>query len=173
MIALPFHSRMTATEGKDARLLATAVVASALGVALVGLSALAEEAPFALTMGSLVPPLLGAAGFLVIALVVDPLLTPKTRPTPDEVHVWLSKSFMCRLPAIELPALAGLVLALAEQERSVLLMGVLSTLVLAMLWWPGEQFFGAMRRRLQPLSADRLMDELLTSSNGRLHLRTR
>jgi hypothetical protein len=42
-----------------------------------------------------------------------------------------------------------------------------------MVWWPGEQFFGVMRRRLQPLSADKLLDELLTSSNGRLFLKTR
>jgi hypothetical protein len=30
-----------------------------------------------------------------------------------------------------------------------------------------------MRRRLQPLSADRILDDLLSDTNGRLKLRTR
>lgn len=168
----PFDSPMATTDGTDARILAgvvalTAVVLPVLGLAIVG------DAPFDVTTTTLVPLLLAAAGFLVMPLVVDPVLTPKNVRSRDDVHIWLSKTFMVRQPAIELPVLAGLLITLIERERSVLVIGALATLVLATLWWPGEQFFGVMRRRLQPMSADRLMDELLTASNGRLFLRTR
>lgn len=126
-----------------------------------------------MTGATLIPLLLGAAGFLVMMLFVDPVLTPRQRPTRDQIHVWLSKTVLCRLPVTELPMLSGLVVAFAGQERGALLTGLFGTLVLAALWWPGEQYFNAMRRRLQPLSADGLMDELLTTMNGRLKLRTR
>lgn len=145
---------------------------SAVVLPVVALAAL-PETRFELTAGTLIPLLLAAGGFLVMMLVVDPILTPKQRPTRDEVHVWLSKTFMARLPAIEVPVLAGLLITLVERESGVLLVGALGTLVLSMAWWPGEQFFNVMRRRLQPLSADVLLDELLTKSNGRLFLRTR
>jgi hypothetical protein len=101
------------------------------------------------------------------------VLTPSAFPSPGEVHVWLSRTFTYRLPAIELPVLAGLVIAVADQERGVLLIGAFGSLILSAVWWPGEQFFNAMRRRLQPMRADHLMDDLLTKSNGRLFLRSR
>lgn len=163
---------MAAVGGTDASVLAGAVVASSLMLCVVGLIAL-PEASFAMTGASLIPLLLGAAAFLVMMLVVDPVLTPKRRPGRDEVHIWLSKTFMARLPAIEVPTLTGLVIAFVAQERGALLTGALGTLVLAAVWWPGEQYFSAMRRRLQPMSADSLLDEVLTGSNGRLRIRTR
>ena len=164
---------MAAAEGTDASVLAGAVLASSMALCVVGLVALSGTT-FGITGGTLVPLLLGAAVFLVMMLTVDPMLTPKRRPpTRDDVHIWLSKTVVCRLPAIEVPALAGLVIAFVGQERGVLLTGALGTLVLAAVWWPGEQYFNAMRRRLQPLSGDRVLDELLTSTNGRLKLRTR
>jgi hypothetical protein len=78
-----------------------------------------------------------------------------------------------RLPVTELPVLSGVVIAFAGHERGALLTGLFGTLVLAAVWWPGEQYFNAMRRRLQPMSADRLLDDLLTTMNGRLKLRSR
>jgi hypothetical protein len=167
----PFDSPMATTDGTDARILAgvvvlTAVVLPVLGLAIVG------DAPFDVTATTLVPLLLAAAGFMVMPLVVDPVLTKRVS-SRDEVHIWLSKTFMVRQPAIELPMLVGLLITLVERERSVLVIGALATLGLAAVWWPGEQFFSVMRRRLQPMSADHLMDELLTASNGRLLLRTR
>lgn len=126
-----------------------------------------------MTGATLIPLLLGAAGFLVMMLFVDPVLTPRQRPTRDQIHVWLSKTVLCRLPVTELPMLSGLVVAFAGQERGALLTGLFGTLVLAALWWPGEQYFNAMRRRLQPMSADGLLDDLLADTNGRLKLRTR
>lgn len=163
---------MAATEGTDARVLAGAILLSSMAVCVVGLTTV-PDAPFVLTAGSLIPPLLGVAGFLVMMLVVDPILTPKRRPTRDDIHIWLSKTFLCRLPVVEVPALAGLVIAMIERERSVLLLGALGSLVLASVWWPGEQFFSAMRRRLQPMSVDNMVDELLNTSNGHLTIRTR
>ncbi|MGB3437129.1 MAG: hypothetical protein WBA97_00135 [Actinophytocola sp.] len=163
---------MAAAQSTDASLLTGFVVASSLALCVVGLVAL-PDTTFGITGATLVPPLLGGAAFLVAMLVVDPVLTPKRRPTRDEIHIWLSFTVLYRLPAIELPMLVGLLIAFVGQERGVLLTGALTTAVLAMVWWPGEQFFNAMRRRLQPLSADRLLDELLTSTNGRLKLRTR
>lgn len=165
-------SPMATAEGTDASVLAGAVVASSLGLCVVGLVAL-PDVTFGITSATLVPLLLAAAAFLVVVLVVDPMLAPKRRPSPDEVHIWLSRSVVYRLPAIEVPMLAGLLIAFVGQERGALLTGALGTMVLATLWWPGEQFFNAMRRRLQPLSADRVLDDLLTSTNGRLKLRTR
>jgi hypothetical protein len=159
-------------DGTDARLLAGAFAVSAVALPVIGL-VVTPGARFEWTATTLIPLLLAAGGFLAVMLVVDPVLTPKRRPTGDEVHVWLSKTFVYRLPAIELPALAGLLLALVETERSVLVFGALGSLVLVAVWWPGEQFFNVMRRRLQPLSADNLLDELLNKSNGRLLLRTR
>jgi hypothetical protein len=167
-----FHSPMATTDGTDARLLGGAFALSAVVLAVVGMSAI-PEAPFEWTGTALIPLLLAAAGFMVMMLVVDPVLTPKQRPTRDEVHIWLSKTFMARLPAVEVPVLVGLLIAVIEKERSVLLFGALGSLVLATVWWPGEQFFNAMRRRLQPMSADNLLDELLNKTNGRLLLRTR
>ena len=163
---------MATTDGTDARLLAGAFALSAVVLTIVGMSAI-PEAPFEWTAAALIPLLLAAAGFMVMMLVVDPVLTPKQKPSRDEVHVWLSKTFMARLPAIEVPVLVGLLIAVIEKERSVLLLGALGSLMLASVWWPGEQFFNAMRRRLQPLSADNLLDDLLNSTNGRLLLRTR
>jgi hypothetical protein len=167
-----FDSPMATTDGTDARLLAGAFALSAVVLAVVGMSAI-PEAPFEWTGTALIPLLLAAAGFMVMMLVVDPVLTPKQRPTRDEVHIWLSKTFMTRLPAVEVPVLVGLLIAVIEKERSVLLLGALGSLALSTVWWPGEQFFNAMRRRLQPLSADNLLDELLNKSNGRLLLRSR
>lgn len=163
---------MAAAEGTDASMLAGAIVASSLGMCLVGLVAL-PETTFGLTGATLIPLLLGIAAFLVMMLAVDPVLTPKHRPTRDEIHIWLSKTVVYRLPATEIPMLSGLVIAFAGQERGALLTGILGTVVLATVWWPGEQFFNAMRRRLQPVSADHVLDELLTTSSGRLKLRTR
>jgi hypothetical protein len=163
---------MATTDGTDARILASAVALTAVVLPVIGLTT-TQNAPYEWSASTLVPLLLAVAGFLVMPLIVDPMLTLRNPITRDAVHIWLSKTFMYRLPAIELPALTGLLIALIEQERSVLFMGALGTLVLATVWWPGEQFFGVMRRRLQPLSADKLMDELLTSSNGRLFLKTR
>jgi hypothetical protein len=162
---------MAATDGTDARVLAGAFALSAVVLAVVGVTVV-PDARFELTASTVIPPLLAAGAFLVVMLVVDPVLTPKQVYSRDEVHLWLSKTFMSRLPAIELPVLAGLVIMLIERERGVLLMGALGTLVLSTLWWPGEQFFGVMRRRLQPMKADKLMDDLLTSTNGRLFLRS-
>ncbi len=163
---------MAAAEGTDASVLAGAVTASSVGMCVVGLIAL-PDAPLGLTGATLIPLLLGAAGFLLMMLFVDPVLTPKQRPTRDEVHVWLSKTVVYRLPVTELPMLSGLVIAFAAQERGALLTGLFGTLVLAALWWPGEQYFNAMRRRLQPMSADGVLDEVLAAMNGRLKLRTR
>lgn len=163
---------MAAAEGTDASVLAGTVVATSLALCVVGMVVLAD-ATLGITGATLIPLLLGAAAFLVMMLTVDPVLTPKRRPTRDEVHIWLSKTVLYRLPAIEVPMLTGLLIAFIGQERGVLLTGALGTVVLATVWWPGEQFFNAMRRRLQPLSADRVVDELLTSTNGRLKLRTR
>jgi hypothetical protein len=163
---------MATTQGTDARILAGAFALSAVVLPTVGLAAL-SGARFEMALTTLIPLLLAAGGFLAMMLLVDPVLTPKKVRTKDEVHVWLSKSFMARLPAIELPVLAGLLVAVIEQERSVLLTGALGSLVLVMAWWPGEQFFNVMRRRLQPLRADHFMDELLRSMNNRLILKTR
>jgi hypothetical protein len=163
---------MATTDGTDARVLAGAFALSAVVLPVVVLATV-PDAQFELTASTVVPLLLAAGSFLVMMLVVDPVLTPKQRPTREEVHVWLSKTFMARLAAVELPVLTGLLIALIDSERGVLLVGALGTLVLVTVWWPGEQFFSVMRRRLQPLSADKLLDELLTSSNGRLLLRTR
>ena len=80
---------------------------------------------------------------------------------------------VCRPPATELPVLVALAVAFVSEERGVLLTGVFATLFLATVWWPGDEFLDAMRRRLQPLSADREPDELLTATDGRLRLRTR
>ncbi len=153
-------------------MLAGAVAASSAGLCVVGLVAL-PDATLGMTGATLIPLLLGAAGFLVMMLFVDPVLTPRQRPTRDQIHVWLSKTVLCRLPVTELPMLSGLVVAFAGQERGALLTGLFGTLVLAALWWPGEQYFNAMRRRLQPMSADGLLDDLLADTNGRLKLRTR
>lgn len=163
---------MATTDGTDARLLAGAFALSAVVLPVVGLSAL-SDAPFVMQAGTLIPLLVAAAGFMVMMLVVDPMLTPKHRPTRDEVHVWLSKTFMARLPVVEVPVLVGLLIAVIEKERSVLLLGALGSLVLVTVWWPGEQFFNAMRRRLQPMRADNLLDELLNATNNRLLLKTR
>ncbi len=171
MSALPFHSRMAAGEGTDASVLAGIVVATSLALCLVGMVALSDTT-LGITGTTLIPLLLGAAAFLVMMLVVDPVLSPKRLPTTDEVQIWLSKTVLWRLPAIEIPMLTGLLIAFVGQERGALLTGALGTVVLASVWWPGEQFFNAMRRRLQPLSADRVLDDLLTSTNGRLKLRT-
>lgn len=168
----PFDSRMATADGTDARVLAGVIALTAVVVPVVGLTLL-SGVPFEMTSSTLVPLLLAAAGFMVVALVVDPVLTPNTIGSRDEVHLWLSKLIMARQPVIELPVLIGLLVSVIEQERSVLLIGALASLVLAMLWWPGEQFFSVMRRRLQPLSADHYMDELLNATNGRLLLRTR
>jgi hypothetical protein len=159
-------------DGTDARLLAGAVALSSVVVVILGFATV-PDAPFGITASTLIPLLLAAGGFLVIMLFVDPVLTPKKVRHRDEVQVWLSKTFMSRLPAIELPVLVGLLIAVIERERGVLLMGAFGTLVLATVWWPGEQFFNAMRRRLQPIRADHLMDELLNSTNNRLFLRSR
>lgn len=163
---------MATTDGTDARILAGAFALSAVVLPIVG-AATVPDAGFEMTTTTLIPLLLAAGGFLVMMLLVDPVLTPKNVSTRDEVHVWLSKSFMARLPAVELPVLAGLLIAVLESERSVLLTGALGSLVLVTVWWPGEQFFNVMRRRLQPLKADRYMDELLRSMNNRLFLKTR
>jgi hypothetical protein len=163
---------MATTEGTDARILAGAFALTAVVLPVVALTAI-PDARFEMTVSTLVPLLLAAGGFLVMMLVVDPVLTPKQRPTRDEIHVWLSKTFMARLPAVEIPVLVGLLIAVIEQEGSVLLMGAFGSLVLVMVWWPGDQFFNVMRRRLQPLSADKLMDDLLNTTNGRLLLKTR
>ena len=163
---------MATTEGTDARILAGAFALSAVVLPIVGLTAV-SDAGFEMTVTTLIPLLLAAGGFLVMMLVVDAVLTPKKVRTRDEVHVWLSKAFMARLPAIELPVLAGLLIAVIERDHSVLLTGALGSLLLVMVWWPGEQFFNVMRRRLQPLRADHFMDELLMSMNNRLILKTR
>lgn len=163
---------MASMDGTDARLLAGAVALSSVVVVILGFATV-PDAPFGITASTLIPLLLAAGGFLVIMLFVDPVLTPKKVRHRDEVQVWLSKTFMSRLPAIELPVLVGLLIAVIERERGVLLMGAFGTLVLATVWWPGEQFFNAMRRRLQPIRADHLMDELLNSTNNRLFLRSR
>lgn len=164
---------MTArSEGTDASVLAGAVAMSSAALCVVGLIAL-PDTTLALTGTTLIPLLLGVAGFLVMALVADPVLAPKHRPTRDEVHVWLSKTVLYRLPVMEVPILAGVVVAFATEERGALLTGLVGTLVLAAVWWPGEQYFSAMRRRLQPMSADGLLDDLLSDANGRLKLRTR
>jgi hypothetical protein len=163
---------MATAAGTDARILASSFVLTAVLLPVLGMFA-TPGAPFDLTASTAVPLLLAAAAFLVMMLIVDPMLTPKRIRNRTDVHIWLSKTFMSRLPAIEVPVLAGLLIALVQQERGVLLMGAFGSLVLAALWWPGEQFFGVMRRRLQPMSADHLVDELLAKSNGRLFLRTR
>jgi hypothetical protein len=168
----PFDSPMAIAEGTDARILAGAITLSAVLLTLVGFAAV-PDAPLGITASTLVPLLLALGGFLAMMLFVDPALTPKRVRTRDEIQVWLSKTFMYRLPAVAVPVLVGLLIAVVERERGVLLMGAFATLVLATVWWPGEQFFNAMRRRLQPIRADHLMDELLNSSNNRLFLRTR
>lgn len=163
---------MAAAEGTDASVLAGAVATSAVALCVVGLIAL-PGATLALTGATLIPLLLGAMGFLAMMLFVDPVLTPKHRPTRTEIHIWLSKTLLYRLPVTEVPVLSGVVIAFSAQERGALLTGLFGTLVLAAVWWPGEQYFSAMRRRLQPLSADRLLDDVLSDTNGRLKLRTR
>lgn len=167
-----FDSRMATTDGTDARLLAGALALAAVVLAVIGFAAL-PDAPFGLTASTLVPLLVAAGGFLVVMLFVDPVLTPKRVSSRDEIQVWLSKTVMSRLPVTELPVVVGLLIGVVERERGVLLIGAFGTLVLATVWWPGDQFFNAMRRRLQPIRADHLMDDLLTSSNNRLFLRTR
>ena len=163
---------MAAAEGTDASVLAGAVAMSAAALCVAGLIAL-PNTTLALTGTTLIPLLLGAAGFLVMVLFVDPALTPRHRPRRVEIHIWLSKTVLYRLPVTEVPILSGVVVAFSTQERGALLTGLVGTLVLAAVWWPGEQYFNAMRRRLQPLSADRLLDEILSDTNGRLKLRTR
>jgi hypothetical protein len=168
----PFDSPMATMDGTDARILAGAFALSAVVLPLVGL-VVVPDAPFDMTASTIIPLLLAAGGFLVMMLIVDPMLTPKRVRSRTDVQIWLSKTFVHRLPAIELPMLVGLLIAVVEQERSVLLIGAFASLVLATVWWPGEQFFNVMRRRLQPLSADHLMDDLMRKSNGRLFLKTR
>ncbi len=171
MTPAPFDAPMATADGTDARLLASAFALSAVVVAIVGFAAVPDTSDMSVT--TMIPLLLAAGGFLVIMLFVDPVLTPRRVRTRDEVQVWLSKTFMSRLPVIEVPVLAGLLIAVIERERGVLLVGAFATLVLATVWWPGEQFFNAMRRRLQPIRADHLMDELLNSTNNRLFIKTR
>ena len=163
---------MATLDGTDARLLVGATALSALVLPVVGFATL-PDAPFDVTASTVVPLLLAMAGFLVMMLFVDPVLTPKRVNTSNDVQVWLSKTVMARLPVTEIPVLVGLLIAVADRERGVLLIGAFGTLVLATVWWPGEQFFNAMRRRLQPMRADHLVDELLNSTNNRLFLRTR
>lgn len=163
---------MATVDGTDARILTGAVAVSAVVIVVVGFSTV-PDAPFGVTTSTLIPLLLAIGGFLVMMLFVDPALTPKRVRNREEVQVWLSKTVMSRLPVTELPVLVSLLIAAVERERGVLLMGAFGSLVLAAVWWPGDQFFNAMRRRLQPMRADHLMDELLSSSNNRLFLKTR
>src|SRR5687767_15066788 len=111
---------MAAGEGTDASELAGIVVATSVALCVVGLVELSETT-FGIAGATLVPLLLGAAAFLVMMLVVDPVLSPKHPPTRDEVHIWLSKTVIYRLPAIEIPMLAGLLIGFVGQERGVLL----------------------------------------------------
>lgn len=172
MTIAPFDARMATLEGTDARLVACAFAASAVVLPALGFATL-PDTPYAMSTRTVVPLLLAAVGFLVVVLFVDPVLTPRDLRSRDEVQVWLSKTFLSRLPAVELPVVAGLLIAVVERERGVLLIGAFATLVLASVWWPGEQFFNVMRRRLQPIRADHLIDELLETTSNRLFLKTR
>lgn len=158
--------------GVDARFLAGVFLASSIVVCGLGLMLL-SDAPFTSDLGALLPLSLGALGFLVMVLIVDPVLTPKTKPGSAEVIVWLSKTYLYRLPVIALPTMAGLVTAVVEQSRSPLVLGTLGTVVLGAVWWPADQFLNAMRRRLQPIAADKVLDEALAPTGGRLVIRTR
>jgi hypothetical protein len=111
---------MARTDGTDAQLLAGAVALTAVVVPLIGLITIPTDR-FEWTASTLAPLFLAAAGFLVMMLIVDPMLSARKPTTRDAVHIWLSKSFMARQPAIELPVLAGLVAAVVEREGSVLL----------------------------------------------------
>jgi hypothetical protein len=155
----------------DATIFAWTFLGASLLVCAVGL-VIVPDGTFDSDLASLTPLLVGVLEFLVIAFVVDPMLTPKSEPSREQVRVWLSKAVVCRLAAMEGPALVGLVTAVVANSRSPLVLGALGTLVLAVLWWPGNAFLNAMRRRAEPRFGATSIDDALT--DGRLKIvRTR
>lgn len=152
----------------EARLVAAACILAALFLSAIGFFVVPDVYTADLT--SLVPLLLGTMGFLLVVLLVDPALTPKETPTADEVRLFLSRTFVSRMPFALLPGVAGLTTAVMHQSRSPLVLGAVGTMMLAAVWWPGEQFLSGMRRRLAPMSAGHLVDEALADSDGRLRL---
>lgn len=156
----------------DATVFAWVFLGASLLVCAMGL-VIVPDAPFGSDLSSLSPLLVGLVAFLVVAFVVDPMLTPRRdKPSQEEVRVWLSRAVLSRLAAMETPALVGLVTAVATTSRSALIIGALSVLVLAVLWWPGGAFLNTMRRRAEPRFGARAVDEAL--ADGRLKIvRTR
>jgi len=160
----------------DATVFAVVFLGASLLVCVLGLVGIVPDAPFDSDPPSLAPLLVGVVAFLVIAFVVDPMLTPKQEPDREQVRRWLSRAVLYRLAAMETPALAGLVTAIVTDSRSPLVLGALGVLVLAVLWWPGggdrSAFLNTMRRRAAPRFGAAAIDDALT--DGRLRLvRTR
>lgn len=159
----------------DATVFAWTFLSASLLVCVVGL-VIVPDAPFGSELSSLTPLFTGVVAFLVVVFVVDPMLTPTGEPTRARVRVWLSRAVLARLTAMETPAFVGLLTAFVTTSRSPLILGALSVLVLAVLWWPGggerSAFLNSMRRRAEARFGARFVDDAL--ADGRLKIvRTR
>lgn len=151
----------------DARVSTTVAIAASVGVSVMGFFQL-PDLSFTADVVALVPVLVGVVGYLLVALVVEPLSRPKRSPDTRTVIRWLGRTVKSRVLVLAFSSPAGFVVAATAESRTPLVFGVLSSLALGVLWWPGRKCFERLLSAIEPVAGERVVTEVRAKNKGRI-----
>lgn len=151
----------------DARVGATVAIAASAGVSIMGFF-LAKG--WSVTVDPLValPLAVGVCGYLLAVLVFDPLSLPKRSPDARTVIRWLSRHVNVRVLVIAFTSPAGLVFGAMSKSYLPLVTGVLVSMVLGVVWWPGPRRFERLLQTIEPFAGEQVVEKVRTKNKGRI-----
>jgi hypothetical protein len=151
----------------DARLGATVAIGASAGVSIMGFF-LARDLSVTVDPLAALPVAVGVFGYLLAVLVFDPLSLPRRSPNARKVISWLSRHANFRMLVIAFTSPAGLAFAVISKSFLALVTGMLVSVVLGVMWWPGPQRFERLLRTIEPFAGERVVEQVRTRNKGRI-----
>ncbi|MCP2261425.1 hypothetical protein LX15_005151 [Streptoalloteichus tenebrarius] len=110
---------------------------------------------------ALVPLVVAAADLLLVTLLERQAPPPSAVDPVGAAHL-LRTTALVRMAFAEAPTLVGFVLVFVLSDTVLpVVLGLLGSLVLFAVWWPGERLVAAVRRRIEPIGGGPALNEAL------------
>ncbi|SHE61447.1 hypothetical protein [Streptoalloteichus hindustanus] len=107
-------------------------------------------------------PLVVAAADLLLVTLLERQAPPANAAEPEGAAHLLRTTALARMAFAEAPTLVGFVLVFVLSDTVLpVVLGLLGSLLLFAVWWPGERLVAAVRRRVEPIGGGPALNEAL------------
>ncbi|MDJ1134571.1 hypothetical protein [Streptomyces iconiensis] len=130
------------------RVLASLVLALTVVLGVLGVTVLVPDAGLEGDMVFWIPAAVSVFALLGVHYAADPLLLPRSDPSPRRTARAVYSMMSARLLASGVTAVAGVAIGMATQSDPAVLVGSGASVVMLAHWWPGKQFANTVRAKL-------------------------